>query len=151
MRIILFYMAVLLLTAPATFAQSAKVTIKNFEGIWQVTKQRYDNRGGAFLPAQSHDFKIYDEKGNFRHIIFANNRYMELSNGNIEITSDSTYTEKLVKHLAFPNVKEGKITFRFLDDNTFLMKWFVNGSGGEEVYERVRQNGQNDAQHQAKL
>ena len=145
MRIILLYTGILLSIASATFAQSAKVTTKNFEGIWQVTRQRYDDRGGAFLPARNHDFKIYDEKGNFRHIMFINNKYIELSYGNIVITSDSTYTEKLVKHLAFPAVKEGKIIFKFLDENTFLMKWSVNGSSGEEVYERVKHNTQTDS------
>lgn len=120
-------------------AQKVNVKPELFEGLWQVTMQ--SNAGIASKPAppRTNDFKIYDRAGNFRHIIYANNQYVELSKGTIQLTSDSTDTEKLEKHLAVPaSVKEGHIIFRFMDTDTFLMKWFVGNRSGEEVYRRVK-------------
>ena len=128
----------LILIASVASAQSSKVTVKNFEGIWQVTKQRYTDRGSEFRPAYNGDFKIFDANGNFRHIFFRDGKYTELSHGSIKLTSDSTYTEIIQKHLAFPNIKEGKVIFKFTGNSMFLMKWFVGASSGEEVYEKVK-------------
>ena len=87
-----------------------KVKPQLFEGIWQVTMQSTANAFEKFSPPRTNDFKIYDGHGNFRHIIYSNNKYVELSKGTIEVTSDSTYTEKLEKHLAVPaSVKEGRM------------------------------------------
>ena len=120
-------------------AQKVKVKPEIFEGIWQVTMQSAQGVPGKFSPPRTNDFKMYDGEGNFRHIIYVNNKYVELSRGTIEFTSDSTYTEKLEKHLAVPaSVKEGKIVFRFLDTDTFLMKWWLNNLSGQEVYKRVK-------------
>ncbi|MGE9313902.1 DUF4488 domain-containing protein [Niabella sp. CJ426] len=120
-------------------AQKTKVKPEIFEGIWQVTMQSTANAPGKFSPPRTNDLKIYDGMGNFKHIIYVNNKYVELSKGTIEITSDSTYTEKLEKHLAVPaSVKEGRIVFRFLDTDTFLMKWSLNNLSGQEVYKRVK-------------
>lgn len=120
-------------------AQKAKVKPALFEGIWQVTMQGTANAPEKFSPPRTNDFKIYDGVGNFRHIIYVNNKYVDLSKGTIEVTSDSTYTEKLEKHLAVPaSVKEGRIVFRFLDTDTFLMKWSLNNLSGQEVYKRVK-------------
>ena len=122
------------------FVSAQKITTKPefFDGIWQVTMQSTMNVPEKFSSPRTNDFKIYEGQGNFRYIIYTNNKYMELSKGTIELTSDSTYTEKLEKHLAVPaSVKEGKIVFRFLDTDTFLMKWWLNLSG-QEVYNRVK-------------
>lgn len=132
--------AVLFLISPAVFAQSSKTTAKKFEGVWQVSMQKTPIGSNKFLPPYTNDLKIFDANGNFRHIIYRKDRYVELSRGKIAVTSDSTYTELLEKHLALPpSVKEeGKVVFKFLDNDTFLMKWTLNESNGEEVYERVR-------------
>lgn len=116
-----------------------KISDKSFEGVWQVSMQKSAVESDKFLPPRNNDLKIYDANGNFRHIFRAGNKYIELSNGKIEITSDSTYTEHLNKHIAVaPSIKEGKVIFYFLDENTFLMKWELGGSSGQEIYERVR-------------
>ncbi|GAB3416912.1 DUF4488 domain-containing protein [Niabella aquatica] len=120
-------------------AQKQKITNKNFEGLWQISMQKSPAGGDKFLPPRSNDFKIYDANGNFRHIIYTGNKYAELSNGKIEITSDSTYTEHLNRHIGVPpSVKEGKVVFLFLDEHTFLMKWTLNNAAGQEIYERVK-------------
>nr|WP_262919812.1 DUF4488 domain-containing protein [Niabella hibiscisoli] len=120
-------------------AQKIKTGPALFEGIWQVTMQSTGHVAGEFSPPRTNDFKIYDRQGNFRHIIYADSKYIELSRGTIELTSDSTYTEKLEKHLAVPaSIKEGRIIFRFLDPDTFLMKWRLNDLSGQEVYKRVK-------------
>ncbi|GEM_PF-3874404 len=120
-------------------AQAVKVKPQLFEGIWQVTMQSTGDVAGKFLPPQTNDFKIYDGEGNFRHVIYANSKYVELSKGTIELTSDSTYTEKLDKHLAVPAaIKEGRIIFRFMDPDTFLMNWSLNNLSGQEIYKRVK-------------
>ena len=135
----IFFTGICLLAALCVSAQKAKVKQELFEGIWQVTMQSTANAPEKFSPPRTNDFKIYDGMGNFRHIIYVNNKYVELSKGIIEFTSDSTYTEKLEKHLAVPaSVKEGKIVFRFLDTDTFLMKWWLNNLSGQEVYKRVK-------------
>ncbi|WP_114790644.1 DUF4488 domain-containing protein [Niabella yanshanensis] len=120
-------------------AQKISTKLELFDGTWQVTMQSLPGEPGKFAPPKTNDFKVYDGVGNFSHIIYVNNKYVELSKGTIEFTSDSTYTEKLEKHLAVPaSVKEGKIVFRFLDADTFLMKWSLNNLSGQEVYKRVK-------------
>ncbi|MFT3902886.1 MAG: DUF4488 domain-containing protein [Niabella sp.] len=126
--------------AVAQRADKANAIKQKFEGVWQVSMQKWTKNGSdKFVPPRARDFKIYDADGSFRHIIFSNDKYVELSKGKMVVTSDSTYTEQLEKHLG---IKEGKgtgnVTFRFLDADTFLMKWTLNGGSGEEIYERVK-------------
>lgn len=129
--------AILLFIQMLVIAQSPQL-IKKFEGIWQVIQQRGDYATGNFSPPATKDFKIFDSSGNFRHIINRGDRYLELSRGRIKITSDSTYTELLDKHLAASNLKEGKVIFKFVDNDTFLMKWFWGNRNGEEVYKKIK-------------
>lgn len=139
MKIHAFLTAICLYAGLITSAQKITVGPELFEGIWQVTTQSTANEPAKLTPPRTNDFKIYDGLGNFRHIIYVNGKYVELSKGTIEFTSDSTYTEKLEKHLAVPaSVKDGKIVFRFLDTDTFLMKWSLNSLSGMEVYKRVK-------------
>lgn len=113
-------------------------TVKKFEGVWQVNSQRGDYASEKFLSPATKDFKVFDAAGNFRHIIYTRDRYFELSKGSIRITSDSTYTEILEKHLAASGIKEGQVIFRFVDNDTFLMKWFLGQKKREEIYKRVK-------------
>ncbi|ANI88892.1 hypothetical protein A9P82_06040 [Arachidicoccus ginsenosidimutans] len=125
-------------------AQKIKISAKNFEGMWQVSMQKNMLKGingtnDKFTPPRNRDFKVFDANGNFMHFFYMNDRYVQLSRGKIKITSDSTYTEELDKHIGVPpSVKEGHVVFKFLDDDTFLMNWTLNGANGEEIYERVK-------------
>ncbi|HMR84157.1 MAG TPA: DUF4488 domain-containing protein [Niabella sp.] len=127
-----------MLLSVSIWAQTSKPSPGKFEGIWQVTKQRSMDSSSQFQSPGSKDFKIFDANGNFRHLLYVRGKYTELSHGSIKLTSDSTYTETLRKHLAFPGVKEGKVIFKFINDDMFLMKWLVGSSSGEEVYEKVK-------------
>ncbi|MGF7231677.1 DUF4488 domain-containing protein [Arachidicoccus sp.] len=142
MRSLVIYVFLLVASTTCGYnacAQKPKISNKSFEGVWQVSMQKSPAGSDKFLPPHNNDFKIFDADGNFRHIFYLNNKYVELSNGKIEITSDSTYTEHLNRHIAVPSsIKEGKIIFHFLDENTFLMKWELGKSNGQEIYERVR-------------
>ncbi|GAB3020320.1 hypothetical protein GCM10027051_26910 [Niabella terrae] len=103
--------AVLILATPV-FAQSV-AKVSRFAGMWQVTGQRSGNRDSSFALPRNHDFKLFDSLGNFRHILYYNGRYMELSHGKIMITSDSTYTELLENIWPFLLPGRERLSFGF--------------------------------------
>lgn len=120
-----------------TIAQNPLMNMQKLEGVWQVSMQK-TNKGTKFMPPVTKDFKIFYSNGSFKHIIYSNGNYVEVSRGNIRITSDSTYTEELDKHIGAVNVKKGYVIYKFLDKDTFLMKWSLSSFSGEELYERVK-------------
>jgi hypothetical protein len=61
--------------------------------------------------------------------------------GTYKITSDSTFTESVIKHYAFPALdnSESIMRFKLLDDNMLVMKYYnnVNKEWVPEVWKRV--------------
>lgn len=88
-----------------TIAQNALMNMQKFEGVWQVSMQN-TNTATKFMSPVTNDFKIFYANGSFKHIVYSKHNYVEVSRGNISITSDYTYTEELDKHIGAPNVKK---------------------------------------------
>lgn len=128
----------LVITSLALKAQSQIPDAKSYIGSWKLTKGLIHGS-----PETDGMLTINNPDGTFSmYTTVANQESGKsfLQSGTFEVTSDSTYTVKILKH-ADDQEMVGKtilVKFRFKDSNTMLTSWKLEGSAWmPEVWERI--------------
>ena len=142
MKKLIFTVALMALTGMA-FAQKELVESKSLVGIWQQAQANQSN-DGQLKVINLPTYKVIKE--DMTYYSFSINNLNNINSnvvhwGTYKITSDSTFTESVIKHYAFPALdnSESIMRFKLLDDNMLVMKYYnnVNKEWVPEVWKRV--------------
>ena len=142
MKKLVFTIALMALTGMA-FAQKDLVESKSLVGIWQQA-QVNQSPDGQTKVINLTTYKVIKE--DMTYYSFSINNLNNINSnvvhwGTYKITSDSTFTESVIKHYAFPALdnSESIMRFKLLDDNMLVMKYYnnVNKEWVPEVWKRV--------------
>jgi hypothetical protein len=142
MKKLIFTVALMAITGMA-FAQKELVESKSLVGIWQQAQANQSN-DGQLKVINLPTYKVIKE--DMTYYSFSINNLNNINSnvvhwGTYKITSDSTFTESVIKHYAFPALdnSESIMRFKLLDDNMLVMKYYnnVNKEWVPEVWKRV--------------
>jgi len=137
----IFTVALMVVTCMA-FAQKDLIESKSLVGIWQ--QAQVDNSNGQAKVVRLTTYKVLNADKTF--YCFSINNLNNLNSnvihfGSYNITSDSTFTESVTKHYAFPALdnSESLMRYKLLDENTLLMQYYnsVNKQWVPEIWVRV--------------
>jgi len=134
--------ALMVITCMA-FAQKDLVESKSLVGIWQQAQVNKSPDGQTKIINLT-TYKVLNADKTF--YCFSINNLNNLNTniihwGSYNITSDSTFTESVTKHYAFPALdnSESLMRYKLLDENTLLMQYYnsVNKQWVPEIWVRV--------------
>lgn len=143
MKNLIFTVALMVITS-MTFAQKDLVESKSLVGIWQQAQVDNSSPDGQTKIFNVPTYKVLKEDMTF--YCFSINNFNNLNSnvthwGTYKITSDSTFTESVIKHYAFPDLdnSESLMRYKLLDENTLLMQYYnsVNKQWVPEIWKRV--------------
>ncbi|MGV4332886.1 DUF4488 domain-containing protein [Ornithobacterium rhinotracheale] len=121
--------------ASLSFAQQHIAESKNLVGIWQhvypISNENYIKTG---------NYKIITPDGTFSLVFIGKNKTTLTGYGTYKITSDSTFTEKMISHISPKFDKSGSILrYKMQDENTLLQSFKAqnNDRWVPEIWKRI--------------
>lgn len=137
---------VLLSLVIVSFALSAQIHVpasKSMVGVWRQTGAMTNT--GELIKVRSGNYKIINPDGTSYTIITWGNGSTTIGfYATYTITSDSTYTEHIIKH-ANPamNGKDSALRFKLTDENSMRMDWKSGDRWITESWTRLQVGNQN--------
>lgn len=137
----IFTVALMVVTCMA-FAQKDLIESKSLVGIWQMQGTRNTADGKTQL-VRLGNYKVLNTDNTFYAFAITNNDLTTNVSicGSFKITSDSTYTESVIRHYTSPemNNSESKMRYKFIDKDTLVLEYYndANKRWIPEVWVRV--------------
>ena len=134
MRRFMFMAALLLGAVGYAMAQTAEKTPVSLNGIWQMCFYRSSSPEVAGELKTSNSFKILSDDGKFTNMVMMPQGAIIIGEGTYEVTSPTSFTEKVEKNLHLPQLvgKENVLEFQMKGGDVMVLKFFlkeeVNGN-----------------------
>lgn len=127
-----------------TFSLTAKNHLpasKTIVGMWRQTGAMATN--GKLIKVSTGNYKVFNADGTY-YTFIANDinsaTYFGLY-GSYKFTTDSTFTENIVKHANQTlNGTKATIRYKITDENTMVLLWESNGRWIPEMWTRIKFN-----------
>lgn len=126
---------------------------KSMVGVWQQSGASIKNVKSAPLVLMG-NYKMINADSTFFTIMGYGTKFSCTFYGTYQMTSDSTYTEKIIKHRKDPSMSgsDSKLRFKLIDENTMALEYFdtLHERWVPEIWVRVQLKGPAPARYLGK-